>query len=98
MVKRQGGFRRNTRGKLSKNKQSKGKLSHRKFFQRLDIGDKVKLTAEPAYQRAMYMLRFHGRVGVVKGKQGNCYNVSIKDHSKEKVLIVHPVHLTKIKQ
>jgi large subunit ribosomal protein L21e len=98
MVKRQGGFRSGTRSKLSKGKRVRGKISQRKFFQTLNIGDRVKLTAEPAHQKAMYFPRYHGLVGIVKGKQGNCYNVSINDHKKEKVLIVHPVHLTKLKQ
>ncbi|MBU2560743.1 MAG: 50S ribosomal protein L21e [Nanoarchaeota archaeon] len=96
MVQRKGGFRRKTRNKLQKPIRNKGKLSHRSFLQKLEVGDKVQLTAEPAYQNGMYFPRYHGMVGVVKCKQGDCYNVSIKDHNKEKVLIVHPVHLKKV--
>jgi large subunit ribosomal protein L21e len=97
MVTRQGGFRRKTRAKLRKKKSDKGKLSQRKFFQKLEIGDRVRLTAEPAHHKGMYYPRFHGMVGVVKAKKGACYDVAIKDHNKDKVLIVHPVHLTKVK-
>jgi len=96
MTTRQGGFRRKTRHKLKKPLRKKGKVSHRKYFQQLEVGQKVKLAAEPAHQKGMYYPRFHGMVGVVKSKSGECYNVAIKDHNKEKVLIVHPVHLTKV--
>ena len=48
------------------------------------------------YQKGMYFPRYHGMVGEVKGKKGNCYNIAIKDHNKDKLLIVHPVHLKKI--
>jgi large subunit ribosomal protein L21e len=97
MTQRQGGFRRKTRSKLSKPKREKGKVSLRRFLQKLEIGDKVQLTAEPAYQKGMYFPRFHGKVGVVKGRKGECYNVEIKDHNKPKVLIIHPIHLRKVK-
>ena len=96
MVQRKGGFRRRTRHKLQKPIRQKGKLSQRKFLQQLDVGDKVKLNAEPAYQKGMYFPRFHGHVGEVESKKGDCYNVSIKDHNKKKILIIHPVHLRKL--
>jgi len=98
MTTRIGGFRRKTRAKLSKNVREKGKVSQRKFFQKLVEGDRVQLTAEPAHQKGMYFPRFHGKVGIVQSKKGICYNISIKDHNKKKLLIVHPVHLTKVKE
>ena len=97
MVTRQGGFRRKTRHKMQKSVRQKGKISFRRFFQELNEGDKVKLLAEPAYQKGLYFPRFHGKIGTVKAKKGTCYDVAIKDARKEKTLIVHPVHLTKIK-
>ncbi|MBN1544148.1 50S ribosomal protein L21e [Candidatus Woesearchaeota archaeon] len=96
MARRKGGFRRKTGHKLQKPIRNKGKLSQRSFLQKLEVGDNVQLIAEPAYQNGMYFPRYHGMVGVVKGRQGDCYNVSIKDHDREKVLIVHPVHLKKV--
>jgi large subunit ribosomal protein L21e len=97
MATRQGGFRRKTRNKMKKPRRDKGKLSLRSFLQNFEAGEKVQLIAEPAYQKGMYFPRFHGKVGVVKSKKGECYNVSIKDHRKEKTLIIHPVHLKKLK-
>tara|TARA_Y100000310_G_C20057825_1_gene523561 strand:- start:185 stop:331 length:147 start_codon:yes stop_codon:yes gene_type:complete len=44
-------------------------------------------------QRGMYHSRFYGKSGSIKGKQGRCYEVLITDGSKQKTLIVHPVHL-----
>lgn len=96
MVQRKGGFRRKTRHKLQKSIRQKGKVSFRRFFQGLEVGDMVKLQAEPAYQRGMYFPRYHGKVGEVKGTQGDCYTVAIQDHDQTKVLIVHPVHLRKV--
>jgi large subunit ribosomal protein L21e len=93
MVTRIGGQRRKTRSILSKRKRAKGKLSLRNYFQPLEAGQKVALKAEPSVQSGLYFRRFHGLVGTVSKKLGNCYEVIIKDGAKEKKLIIHPVHL-----
>lgn len=95
MVKRLCGFRRRTRNKLSKHYRDKGKISIRRFVQAFTAGEKVVLDAEPAYQKGMYLPRFHGRTVEVTGKRGRCYKVSFVDQNKEKTIIVHPVHLKK---
>ncbi|MBW2964135.1 50S ribosomal protein L21e [Candidatus Woesearchaeota archaeon] len=97
MTTRIGGVRRKTRAKLQKPRREKGKLSIRKFMQKFNEGDKVQLTAEPAYQKGMYHPRFHGKTGVVNGTSGKCYTVAISDKGIEKTVIVHPVHLRKLK-
>ena len=94
MVDRVGGFRRNTRHKLSKNVRQHGKISLRKFLQSFEIGDIVQLVAEPAYQKGMFFPRFYGKVGKVSKIVGSCYEVKIKD-GKEKTVVVHPVHLSR---
>ena len=91
MTQRHGGFRAKTRHKLQKHYRNKGKVSITRFLQGFKEGDKVILKAEPAYQNP----RFHGKSGVVTGKRGDCYTVSIHDYKKEKIIIVHPVHLKK---
>lgn len=96
MVTRIGGFRKNTRHKLSKNVRTRGKISLTKFFQKFVTGDKVVLKAEPAYQKGMYFPRFHGKIGTISKQVGTCYEITMKDHNKEKTLVVHPVHLKKI--
>ena len=95
-MKRTGGIRRKTRGKLRKNIRQKGKISIRKYFQKFEIGDKVIFKAEPAVQKGMYHPRFHGKVGIVTGKTGKCYDIKIKDGKKEKLFKVHPIHLVRV--
>ena len=97
MVDRVGGFRRKTRYKMQKNVRAKGKISLRKYLQTFEVGDKVQLGAEPAVQKGMYFPRFYGKRGIVSKKVGTCYEVVIKDFTKEKTVVVHPVHLTKTK-
>ena len=96
MVRRIGGFRRKTRAKFRKNIALKGKISLTRFLQLFNPNDNVVLKAEPAYQRGLYFPRFHGKNGVVQGMQGTCCKVAIRDGNKEKLVIVHPVHLKKI--
>ena len=93
MVKRIGTFRSKTRHKLQKSRRSKGKISLSKYFQTFENGDRVILKAEPAVQKGMYFPRFHGKVGTVFNQKGNCYEIKIKDFTKEKTVVVHPVHL-----
>ena len=90
-----GGARRKSRKRMTKSRRTKGKISITNYFQKLKAGDKVALKAEPAYQKGMYDLRFHGKIGTVEGKAGKCYVVGIQD-GKMKKLLVHPVHLKKV--
>jgi large subunit ribosomal protein L21e len=96
MGKRKGGYRRRTRNLMRKNARAKGKVRLSSYFASYKTGDKVALFAEPAVQDGIYNLRFHGKVGTVVGKQGECYNVEIRDGGKQKTVIVHPVHLKKV--
>lgn len=97
MTKKIGGLRRKSRHKLKKNIREKGKISIRNFFRVFEIGDQVRLSAEPAIQKGLYPLRFYGKHGIIKGKKGRCYEILIKDQDKKKMLIVHPVHLVGVK-
>ena len=67
-----------------------------KYFMPYETGHKAQLNAEPAVQKNLYHRRFHGRTGTIIAKRGDCYEVKIKDGNKEKVIIVHPVHLKKL--
>ena len=93
MAKRIGGLRRKTRYKFRKEIRSRGKISMTRYFQSFNSGDKVHLTIESGVQKGMCHPRFAGKTGVIKGRRGRCYEVQIKDFSKGKILIVHPVHL-----
>lgn len=96
MTTRMDGFRKRTRRKFKKQDSMKGKLSIRKYLQKLVPGDKVSLNVEPAYQKGMYRPKYMGKIGTVVGKKGQCYLVEIMDFTKKKTLIVHPIHLTKV--
>ena len=93
MGKRKGGYRRKTRNLMRKNVRNKGKISLTAYFQKYNAGDMVTLFAEPGVQNSLYNLRFHGKVGMVVGQQGDCYKVQIVDGGKQKVIITHPIHL-----
>ncbi|MBU0461545.1 MAG: 50S ribosomal protein L21e [Nanoarchaeota archaeon] len=93
MTQRMGGSRRKTRSKLKKNVRNRTKISLSKYFQKFKEGERVILKAEPAVQKGMYLPRFHGATGTITGSQGACYLIKIKDKNKEKILLVHPVHL-----
>jgi len=80
----------------NKNIRSRGKVSLTKYFQQFTEGDNVAIVRELAVQRSGFPSRIQGRTGVVIGKQGNSYIVSIKDFTKKKTYIVMPVHLKKI--
>lgn len=93
MVKRMGGSKRKSRGRLKKSIRRKGKISLSKYFQTFNEHDKVRLNAEPSCPNGMYFRRFHNKFGIIKGKRGECYEIIIKDGNKNKMIIVHPVHL-----
>jgi len=95
MAQRTGSRRRKTRSKLSKGVKEKGKIKIRRYLQQFDENTRVVLVAEPAVQGGMHHPRFQGKVGTIKGKQGSCYRVAIKDGNMDKFLIVHPIHLRK---
>ena len=97
MAKRVGGFRRKTRNKLRRNIRQRGRIDIKRYLQSFFVNEKVNLSADSSYQDGMYYPRFHGKTGIVTGKQGDCYKVSIKDGDKLKKLIVHPVHLKRVK-
>ncbi|MEK6942466.1 MAG: 50S ribosomal protein L21e [Nanoarchaeota archaeon] len=96
MAKRIGGMRRKTRYKFKKERREKGKVSMTNYFQSFSVGDKVYLGVEPAIQKGMYHPRFVGKAGIIAGKVGRCYEVTIKDINKAKMLVVHPVHLRRV--
>jgi ribosomal protein L21E len=95
MVDRMGGMRRKSRHKMLKDSARKGKISLQSYFQKFAPGDKVHLIAESAVQQGHYFTRYHNRNGTIKGMQGKCYFVKIKDLNAEKTLLVHPIHLRK---
>ncbi len=97
MGKRKGNYRRRSRKLMKKEHKNRGKISISRYFAEFKVGDKVVLKAEPAYQNGIYHLRFHGKVCIVNGKRGECYELEILDGGKKKMIIVHPIHLKGMK-
>lgn len=96
MVTRIGGFRRKTRTTFQRPIREKGKVALSKYLQTLNEGEKVLLHVNSTVHKGLYYPRFHGRVGTVLKKRGACYEISVFDGNKEKMVIVHPVHLRKV--
>ncbi len=93
MSKRKGGFRRKTRGELTKPASEKGKVSLRRYLAKFKDGDKVVLKLDPTVNEGTFHARFIGKEGTVVGTRGSCYEVKIRDMNKFKTIIVHPIHL-----
>ncbi|MEM4282734.1 MAG: 50S ribosomal protein L21e [Candidatus Woesearchaeota archaeon] len=97
MVKRLGGKARKSRKTLRKSVWQRGKISLARYFAAFKTGEKVCLVAEPAIQSGAHLPRFQGLSGYVKERIGRCYKVVINDGGKEKMVIVHPVHMRRLK-
>lgn len=99
-MRRIGGTRRKTRCKLTKSVKERGKLSLKEYFKVFNSGDKVVILNNPTYQDGMAFRRFYGLVGTiierVSDKRDSCYTVTVSDHGKQKIVIVHPVHMKKV--
>jgi len=76
---------------------SKGKIKLSRYFQDFEKGERVAVIKELALQ-PRFPQKLQGRTGIIDGKRGNSYILKIKDLNKEKIYIIHPVHLMRIKQ
>lgn len=76
---------------------TRGKLSLSKYFQTFNEGDSVAVIREASLS-VNFPKRLQGRTGKISGKRGKAYVVSIKDQAKDKIFLIEPAHLKKIKQ
>jgi large subunit ribosomal protein L21e len=93
MSSNKGGTRRKARYKLKKERKDKGKVSISRFMQTLKLDQRVHLKIESSYHKGEFHTQYTGKTGIVCGIRGKCYEIKIKDSNKEKMIIVHPVHL-----
>jgi large subunit ribosomal protein L21e len=91
------GLRHKTRDKLSIHPRMRGKVPVTWWLKEFKPGEKVVIKIVPNVHRAMPHPKFHGLVGEVIGKRGDCYLVKVYDKNKEKIVISHPVHLWPLK-
>lgn len=96
MSKRIGGARRRTRRTFKKEPRTHGKLNISKYFAEFKEGDKVCLQYEPSVQEGRYFHRYHGNVGQIHAKRGDCYEVVVRVSKNNRTLFIHPVHLKKL--
>lgn len=96
MVSVTGGYRRKTRHKLRKKPRDRGKISASRLFQEFKVGERVRISHEPAIHKGMPHPRYKNVVGTIVEKRGNAFVVDIKDGKKTKQLISNPVHLVKL--
>lgn len=75
---------------------TRGKLNLSKYFQKFKKGDKVAVIEERSLA-SNYPKRLQGRTGTVEEKQGRSYLIKINDSNKEKIYLIAPIHLKKIK-
>lgn len=75
---------------------TRGKLKLSRYFQELKKGDRVSVIKE-ASVGSNFPKRLQGRTGTIESKRGRAYVVKLKDQSKEKLFIIPPIHLKKIK-
>ena len=89
----------NDRAGKTKEKGEEGKKSNKKGpkYKKFKVGDHVAIVIDPSVHIGMPFNRFHGRIGNITGVRGTSYLVGIKDGSKTKTIITHPVHLKKVK-
>lgn len=80
----------------AKSMREKGKLKLSRYFQELKAGDRVSVNLEKSLQPSIPQ-RMQGRTGVVEGKRGKAVIVKIKDQNKEKIFLIEPIHLIKLK-
>ena len=73
-----------------------GKIRLSNYFQKFHNGDRVAVVRELSKQ-PKFPKTLQGRSGVVDGMRGSSYIVKIKDISKEKMYLIHPVHLRKLR-
>lgn len=78
-----------------KNVRQQGKISLSNYFQSFNVGERItvirELSLHPKFPKTL-----QGRSGIVNGKRGKSYIVTINDVHKEKTYIIHPVHLRRL--
>jgi len=84
------GKRSNTRHLMRKRT---SKVTVNKLLQEIPIGTVVDLKIDSSIHAGLIDTRFHGKTGVVIGKQGSAFVVAVSKGNKDVKLIVGPAHL-----
>jgi len=79
-----------------KSEREKGKIKLSRMFQKLKPGDRVCVERELSV-KADFPYRLHGKSGTIEGKKGKTYVVRIRDIGREKLYLIKPIHLKKLR-
>lgn len=92
------------KGKMAKSrdlmskKRNQKKTTVSKLLQSFEPQEKVIIKINSAIHSGMPDIVFQGKTGTVIRKQGSCFRVEVNKLKRHCVLIVHPIHLHKVKQ
>lgn len=93
MARRSKGLRSKSRKKLTEHVREHGLSPVSRAIQNFESGTKVTIILDPSVMKGQPHPRYHGRTGVVQGKQGQAYIVDIRDGGSTKRVISRPEHL-----
>ena len=79
-----------------KSQREHGKIRFSRYFQSFKNDDRVAVVRELSVQ-PKFPASLQGRSGIIIGKRGESYIIKINDLNLEKIYIIHPVHLRKLK-
>lgn len=92
------GQRKKTRYKYKKELRKRGIAPVTSVIQEFDEGQKVHIVVDSSVQKGMPHRRFHGRTGVITGRQGRAWVLEINDGRSTKTVVARPQHLKPQKQ
>jgi large subunit ribosomal protein L21e len=72
------------------------KLTVNKLLQEFVIGEKAIIKVNPSIHAGMPHRRFQGKIGIIKGKRGRCFEVEVSKGNAKATLILHPAHMQKV--
>ena len=74
----------------------RGKIRLSEYFKKFEKGDKIAVKKEKSVN-SNFAKRISGRTGVIEEKRGSSYVIKINEFNKEKLFIIPPIHLKRIK-
>jgi large subunit ribosomal protein L21e len=93
MVKRSHGYRVGSRKMMTKKVRERGMPSLGKLLRIYEEGERVDILIDPSIHGGQPHRRYHGRVGIIRGRRGRSYEVETTLGKKVKLLIIRPEHL-----
>jgi large subunit ribosomal protein L21e len=78
---------------MRKRPRERGKLGLSRILHSYQPGDKVVIKIDPSVHKGMPHRRYHGKIGVIKGRRGRAYEVAVTQGDAVKEVIVLPEHL-----